>query len=280
MPIEPIGPVVVGVDGSAASMAAVDLAAEEATGRIVPLLVVHASGEPGPDVLPVERAERILDMAVSRALADHPILSVWAERVVGPAADALVDRSKGASLLVLGHRPSGPQEHAGSVAQWVARRVAVPVMVRRPLDTTAPTVDEPWPVAVCIAGASGDDQVAEFAFGEASLRGAPLRAVHIWPGTDVAPSGEHVGFADARDAADQAMVDTLAPWSEKYPDVVVHRVIRHGLDLPVSLTAASRSAQLIIVGSSRREETSTNRPWVVETLIHRASCGVAVVPVN
>jgi nucleotide-binding universal stress UspA family protein len=262
-------------------MVAVDLAAEEATVRIVPLLVVHASGEPGRDVPPVERAERILDMAVSRALADHPILSVWAERLNGSAADALVERAKGASLLVLGHRQSGPQEHAaGSVAQSVARRATVPVMVRRPLDTAAPTVDEPWPVAVCIAGGPGDDQVVEFAFDEASLRGAPLRAVHIWPGTDVSPHGSRVGFADARDAADQAIVDTLTPWSEKYPDVVVHRVIRHGLDLPVSLTAASRSAQLIVVGSSRRGEASTDRPWVVETLIHRASCGVAVVPVN
>ncbi len=281
MPIEPIGPVVVGVDGSATSMVAVDLAAEEATGRIVPLLVVNASGDPGRDQPPAERAVRLLDLAVSRALADHPSLSVWAECLTGPPADALVERSKGASLLVLGHRQSGsPDQSAGSVAQEVARRATVPVIVRRPLDTMVPTVDEPWPVVVCIAGAPGDDRVVEFAFGEASLRGAPLRAVHIWPGATAGTSGAQVGFADARDAADRTIIDVLTPWSEKYSDVVVHRVIRHGLDVPVSLTAASKSAQLIVVGSPRRDGARNARPWVAETLIHRAGCSVAVVPVE
>jgi nucleotide-binding universal stress UspA family protein len=262
-------------------MAAVDLAAEEAAGRIVPLLVVNASDDPGRDRPPGEHTVRLLDLAVSRALADHPSLSVWAECLAGRPADALVARSNGASLLVLGHRQSGsPDQSAGSVAREVARRATVPLMVRRPLDTMAPTVDEPWPVVVCIAGAAGDDRIVEFAFGEASLRGAPLRAVHIWPGATAGMIDAQVGFADARDAADRMIVDVLTPWSEKYPDVVVHRVVKHGLDVPVSLTAASRSAQLIVVGSSRGRGAPNGRPWVAETLIHRAGCGVAVVPVD
>jgi nucleotide-binding universal stress UspA family protein len=274
MPIEPLGPVIVGVDGSPSSMDAVDLAAEEAAGRVVPLLVVNASGD--ADRPPTERAMRLLELAVSRALADHPSLSVSAECLTGPPADALVERSASASLLVLGHRQSAsPDQMAGSVAQEVARRATAPVIVRRPLDTSAPTMDEPWPVVVCVAGAPGDERVVTFAFGEASLRGAALRAVHIWPG---ASAGAAVGFADARDEADRRIVDVLTPWSEKYPDVVIHRVVRHGLDVPVSLTAASKSAQLIVVGSSGRDGAHATRPWVAETLIHRAGCSVAVVP--
>jgi nucleotide-binding universal stress UspA family protein len=243
----------------------------------VPLVVVNASGD--ADRPPAERAVRLLDLAVSRALADHPSLSVSAECLTGPPADTLVERSAGASLLVLGHRQSGsPDQEAGSVAQDVAHRATAPVIVRRPLDTSAATVDEPWPVVVCIAGAPGDDRIVTFAFGEASLRGAALRAVHIWPGASAGTTGVQVGFADARDEADRRIVDVLTPWSEKYPDVVLHRVIRHGLDVPVSLTAASKSAQLIVVGSSRRDGAHRARPWVAETLIHRAGCSVAVVP--
>jgi nucleotide-binding universal stress UspA family protein len=267
MPIEPSGPVVVGVDGSPASMAAVDIAAEEATGRVVPLVIVHAVGRGQ------ERSERVLEHAVSRAYADHPGMSVSAEFATGEPADVLVGRATGACLLVVGHSRSGVL--AGSVAQQVAQRATVPVLVQRALDTTAPTVDEPWPVVACLAGRPGDDEIVQFAFAEAALRGAPLRAVHIWTMADALAAAAG-GFVPARDAADRTLVDALAAWSEKYPEVRVHRVVRQGIDVPVAVTAASRSAQLIVVGSSRRD--GVPRSWVVETVVHRAACGVAVVP--
>jgi nucleotide-binding universal stress UspA family protein len=156
----------------------------------------------------------------------------------------------------------------------------VPLLIVHAVGTTMPTVDEPWPVLVAVAGRPGDDQVVEFAFGEAALRGAPLRAVHIWPTSRAGRTLPLRGFAETRDAADQMLVDTLMPWSEKYPEVMVHRVVRHGLDVPVVLVAASRSAQLIVVGSSRRDGARQVRPWTVEALIQRSSCSVAVVPAD
>jgi nucleotide-binding universal stress UspA family protein len=275
---EPLGRVVVGVDGSPTSMAAVDLAAEEAACRLVPLLIVHAASEPP---MPTDRVQRLLDVAVSEALADHPSITVTAEALPGAPVPALVQRSRGACLLVLGQRRNGTSERsADSVANGVARQATVPVMIRRPLDSTAPTVDEPWPVLVAVAGRPGDDQVVEFAFDEAALRGAPLRAVHIWPTGRAGRTAALHGFADTRDAADQMLVDVLRPWSEKYPEVAVHRVVRHGLDVPVALVAASRSAQLIVVGSSRPDAARQARPWAVEALIQRGSCSVVVVPTD
>jgi len=266
MPIEPIGPVVVGVDGTPASLTAVDIAAEEATGRVVPLVIVHAVRRDQ------ERPDRVLETAVSRAYSDHPGMSVSTELVAGEPADVLVDRSAAGCLLVVGHARSGPL--AGSVAQQVAQRSTVPVLVQRTIDTMAPTVDEPWPVVACLAGRPGDDQVVQFAFAEAALRGAPLRAVHIWNRSD-SLAADAGGFVSARDAADQMLVDALTAWSEKYPEVRVHRVVRQGIDVPVAVTAASRSAQLIVVGSCR---SGVPRSWVVETVVHRAACSVAVVP--
>ncbi len=277
--MEPLGNVVVGIDGSVASVAALDLAAEEAVARVVPLLVVHARDEDAAD-RNRPSVNRMLDLAVSRACAEHPCLSVTAALVTGTAVDVLVDQSRDASLLVVGHRGhSRPREpRAGSVAQQVANRAAVPVIVHRPLDTPARNPYEPLPVLVGVAGRPGDDQVVEFAFAEASLRGAPLRAVHIWPGSlDTEDHYVAHGFAQERDEADRVLVDALWAWSEKYPDVSVHRVVRHGLDVPVALTAASKTAQLIVVGSTRLSGP-LYRPWVSAALVHRAGCCVAVVP--
>jgi nucleotide-binding universal stress UspA family protein len=281
MASEPMGPVIVGVDGSAASLAALDLAAEEAMGRVVPLLVVHAYDGSGKHV-GVGNASRLLDVAVSRACADHPSLSASATLVTGQPADVLVDQSPNASLLVVGHRiRCGSRElRDGSVAQEVVSRSRVPVIVWRTLDTSLPIAAQPRPVLVGVSGRPSDDGVVEFAFAEASLRGAPLWAVHIWPGSAVTPAvtGGH-SFATDRDDADRLLVDALMAWAEKYPEVPVHRVVRHGLDVPVALTAASKVGQLIVVGSALASDPIRQRSWASGVLVHRAGCGVAVVPV-
>jgi nucleotide-binding universal stress UspA family protein len=92
------GSVVVGVDGSASALAAVGLAATEATLRGRPLRVVHAfiwpylrvSLEPSP-VGPPEgglrhEAERVVAEAVAKATAAAPGIPVHGEVVTGTAA--------------------------------------------------------------------------------------------------------------------------------------------------------------------------------------------------
>ena len=131
---------------------------------------------------------------------------------------------------------------------------------------------------VAVTGEPGDDAVIEFAFAEASARGAPLLAVHVWPGSARGDrDASRLGFAQARDDADDALVDALRPWSEKYPEVAVRRAVRHGLDVPMAVTAASRSAQLAVVGTSARLAGRSTLS-VAQILVHRAGCSVAVVP--
>jgi nucleotide-binding universal stress UspA family protein len=278
---EPMEPVVVGVDSSAESMSALDLAAEEAASRVAPLVVVHVCDPPtvGRADQPAA-AQRLLAAAVSRASAEHPALSVTAELLSGVPADALVERAREASLMVLAHRPRCGARTIGarSVAHQVVSRSPVPVVVHRPLSPQA-MAQQPRPVLVGVACAPGDDSVLEFAFEEAARRGAPLRAVHIWPGSVPSRSGWR-GFEAARDEADNRLVDALRPWSEKYPEVAVQRMVRHGLDVPVSLTAASRSAQLVVVGTRHPDEGSRPLLCGAQVLAHRAGCSVAVVPVG
>jgi nucleotide-binding universal stress UspA family protein len=273
MPIEPMGPVVVGVDGSPASLVALDLAVEEATARVLPLVVVHARGTGET----AEAGARLAAVALSRAWSEHP--SVAATAVVGdgdPVA-LLLARSRGASLLVVGHngRCANGRVRLESIVHRMVGPASVPVLVHRRLQTTE---TKERPVLVAVAGAPGDDAVLEFAFAEASVRGAPLLALTVWPGTaqgDRDPS--RYGFAQHRDDADHALVDALRPWSEKYPEVTVRRAVRHGLDVPMAVAAASRSAQVAVVGTSARPGRRSTLS-LAQILTHRAGCPVAVVP--
>jgi nucleotide-binding universal stress UspA family protein len=262
MSVEPTGPVVVGVDGSPGSLAAVDLAAEEAAARVVPLVVVHGYGGPA---MSRAASARLLELAAARVGAEHPGLAVDLEPVPGDAADALVVWSREACLLVVGHRGRW-EPPAGCVASRVAARASVPVIVHRPLDT-AHDVPQPRPVLVGVNGNSDVEPLVELGFIEAALRGAPLLAARVRPRAGAATAGE------------RAVAEAVTGWSEKYPEVRVSWLVRYGLDVPVVLTAASRSAQLVVVGAARRLQGL--RPGSVsEVLMQRAGCPLAVVPAD
>ena len=102
--------VVVGVDGSEASLRAVDWAADEAEYRCAKLRVVHANFLEH-DVLnsPIfedeaKRESAVIQAAVERARLRCPDVAVEARTVEPPAAESLIQASIGAELLVVGSR--------------------------------------------------------------------------------------------------------------------------------------------------------------------------------
>jgi nucleotide-binding universal stress UspA family protein len=275
MTTEPVGPVIVGVDGTLTSLAAVDLAAEEALARVTPLLVLHAhGGEPRQPDSRMLGVGRVLEVAAARARSEHPGLSVATDLVSAHPVDALLRCSGSASLIVVGH--AGGVQDGRSVAARVAAGAGRPVLVYRPL---AAEVSEPLsrPVLVGLAGAIGADSLVEFAFAEAALRGAPLLALHAWSEpadrypTGFGPDGYHGQLA--REGAERLLSGSLSAWADKYPEVAVRHAVRHCLDVGVALTAASRSAQLVVVGQPHTVAGS-----VFSVLLHRAGCPVVVVP--
>ena len=137
--------VVVGVDGSAGSQAAIRLAATEASYRTAPLLAVMAySGERtlgAPASRPVstlrtaadERAttEAMLHDIVRDALGDQAD-GVTCRTVAGLPGHALVTvaREAGAQLMVLATRRDGTVARVlGAVSQHVLRNAPCPVLV-------------------------------------------------------------------------------------------------------------------------------------------------------
>lgn len=292
MPIEPMQPVVVGVDGSDESLAALDLAADEAAGRVTPLVVVHAyprawrpavaPGAPEP-ARALNLRRRLLNSAVGRVSAEHPCLAVEGDLVPGEPAEVLLSRSAHARLLVVGHSGSGLDgPPLGGVALRVAQHAPAPVLVHRPFHLSASVVS-PRPVLVCVDGLAGAEPLVGFAFDAAALRGVPLVAMYVWSQpAGAVPAGIHpeaYGYADARDEADRMLAEALAGWSGKYPDVPVRREVRHSLDVVRTLREASASAQLVVVGRSRHNGIAgLLLGSVSRAMVQRAGCPVAVIP--
>lgn len=263
------GAVLVGAEPSRCGMAAVDLAADVAADRRAELVMLHAAVDAGVGA-------DFLATAVRRALARRPGLTVCTELTGEPPATALLSFARLVDLMVVGHhgrgtgRPHGSP--AGSVAVRVADRSPVPVIVHRPLEGPG-SVGRPVVVGVGTAPADGP---LAFAFAEAARLAVPLVVEHVWSG----PADNHPAVAGldrgpelaALDAATRLLSDTVAVWSDKFPDVEVRRALRHGLDPAFALTAASRAARLLVVGSTGSAEP------LIRAVVHRAGCPVAVVP--
>lgn len=146
--------IVVGVDETESSRRALAWAAGEALRRDATLQVVTAwtwdavEGAPLAAVDPqtmMEIAERTQDEAVTAVLSGMREQPVVAREVVqSTAADALVEASRQADLVVVGTHGRGPVRSflLGSVSQSVIKHAACPVVVMPPVHNTVPDHQE------------------------------------------------------------------------------------------------------------------------------------------
>ncbi|GAA1331519.1 universal stress protein [Saccharothrix algeriensis] len=281
-------PIVVGVDGSASALAATGWAAREAARHRVPLRLVHAyllppTGYPelvvnGPEVRQAfeqQGRQWVQDAAVA-ARAAVPDVRVETAVVVDHPAAALVAASREARQVVLGSRGLGGFTGllVGSVAVAVSAHGACPVVVVR-----AEGVGD-GPVVVGVDGSPASEEAIDFAFEEASLRGAPLTAVIAW-NDFLVDSAYHsrftVDWAEVEQEQLRVLAERLAGRQEKYPDVRVHRAVVH--DRPVrALLALAERARLLVVGSHGRGGfTGMLLGSTSQALVRHAPCPLAVV---
>ncbi|MGX4693872.1 universal stress protein [Streptomyces sp. JNUCC 63] len=295
-------PVVAGVDGSEESLAAAEWAAREAERRGRSLRLFHAwNWHPDPaDGVRVDAARRrlarqVLSRAEDRVRGACPGVRLEEEQVLGPATTALLRAAGRAEVLVLGSRGlSGFTGFlVGSVALGTVARAGCPVVLVRAGEEAA---DEHLPaadgsastrtgyrdVALGLNVAVPCDEVIEFAFRQAQLRRARLRAVYAWQQPSALSLGPgEIALVDGPGRAEEwqgFLSAVLQVWRDKYPEVeVVETVVR---DKPsTALVRAASGASLLVVG--RRPSARPAGPHtgpVTHAAIHHAGCPVAVVP--
>lgn len=259
--------VLVAVDGSGPSDDAVRWAAAEAVLRHQQLSIVSvvnpvANGwsEPGMFGSPItaefaawqqDQADKVVADAarIARDSVPGTTLDISTEVSLTTVVPTLIDLSKQAAMVVVGSRGLGAAGRMllGSVSTALIHHAHCPVTV---IHGPVSAESTGGPVVVGIDGSPASERATALAFEEASWRHAELVALHAFSNTEW-PEVLPMPWPAFAAEAGETLAERLAGWQERYPDVVVRRVVVR--DQPVqNLLAQSESAQLVIVGSHGR----------------------------
>lgn len=280
-------PIVVGVDGSATSDAALDWAVHEASTRHVPLHLVSA-WNPSYDLDTLglaaatveDHCAAVLAAAQERVAAADPSVPVTRTSYIGPATTALTSTSRHADTVVVGSRRLRPLSAflLGATSLEVAAHAACPVVV---VGADTPPASAAQRVVVGVDGTSSSSEAVAYAFSYASTHDLPLTVLHAYQAEYVAGVISELAAEESNARVGQqelaVTAEAVAGWQEKYPDVRVETLtVRHH---PVeALVDASRTAALLVVGGRRRGVFGGALLGAIgHGVLHDAHCPVAVV---
>jgi nucleotide-binding universal stress UspA family protein len=277
--------VLVGVDGRPCTADALDWSAAEAAARRCRLRIVHAFhwtitpdpyGLLGPfDTMALAReaAEQLLAEAVSRARVVAPDTTVSAHLALGTAKHVLAEESHDAQLLVVGGREPGstPGTASTAVSRGLLGCAHCPVVAIRHRAAPQPARTSPR-VVLGVDDPGRATAATRFAFQAAAQRGLPLVVVHAHRPTG--PSNTPGWEVAALDSIERSFAD----YRTEFPDVSVHVAIASG-DPVATLTALSRDAALLVVGSAARGGLLTlGRRSITNGLLDQATTPLAILP--
>jgi nucleotide-binding universal stress UspA family protein len=244
----PASSVVVGIDGSPSATQAAVWAIDEAASRDIPLRLVYvidAAGltSPGEELAHVAAAGSALDGTQRTVEATRRPVKIETEILWGTPLTKLTEQSRSAAMICIG---SIGIKHAcygeGSVAGALPGSARCPVAV-----VHLPVRWSPRPHTETIVVEAENDLVLQYAFEEAKLRRAPLRAITLWQAE--APEDLANGNRLARAQLDRR----ITRWRRMYPDVVVESAAVHA-DLSGYLAELGESVQLLVTGVSGQRD--------------------------
>jgi nucleotide-binding universal stress UspA family protein len=192
--------IIVGVDGSPASDAAVGWAAHDAVIRGMPLTLMRVENAAASTWAQAPLLEELAgwqeaegrSMLANALKIAHDItkdaspITINGELQFSAPGPTLVDRSEDAELIVVGTDGRGALARGllGSVSSGLVRHARCPVAVIHDGELRMPHPTEA-PVLVGVDGSSASDLATEIAFDEASRRRVGLTALHAWSDREV-----------------------------------------------------------------------------------------------
>jgi nucleotide-binding universal stress UspA family protein len=277
--------IVVGVDGSPASDAAVGYALMLGRSLPAPVRLVHAVPMYSPvGVMPVLTGEVFADTGREllagverRARLAAPDVEVLTSRPIGPSGSCLVEAAEDAQLVVLGRGIRLDRIVSGSTAAHVTIHASCPVRI----------VPEDWtpeeaggPVVVGLKDIETSVDLLRRGFAVASQAGRPLVVLHAW---HLPPGYEQIVTApdlDAWNAHAAARIEhALKAIRTVFPDVAVEvRVVQ--AKATDGLVEASAGAGLVLVGRRSHRRPFDRLGSIARTLQRTGRCPVEAGPAS
>ena len=260
-------PIMVGVDGSQAGIAAALWGVDEANSRGVPLrlIAVIKQMHPSPDdyTRDLAHAETSLREAQSAIAASGKFAKIETEIPRGPAGPVLVEASRDAQIICIGSVGIGRYARSilGSVATELAEKAHCPVaVIRTDFDQAPPDVN--W-IVVRMTDAPGNDAVVEHAAREANLRRAPMLVLGGRP-------------EELTEHADGAFEQRVEDWRGRHPEVRVYPITTK-FAIASFLRVNAERVQLAVIGGAEADQLADLVGPSGHPLFHHPECSVLVV---
>ncbi|MFC5957231.1 universal stress protein [Streptomyces pratens] len=281
-------PIVIGVDPDPDKRTALAWAADEADRRRLPLTLVYAQGKPVPGFRQEgsppswekwreelhTAGNDVLERAAAFVESRCPGVDTSAVLAEGHPAWVLAEHSHHATQVVVGSWHLGAvREQFGSaaVALPLTAHAACPVVVLREAEHTT---QQPPYFVVGVDGSPHSAAAVDFAFEEASLRGAALRALYVWHTPLLGVLDEDAALQECR----RLLSETVAGRTAAHPAVELHHEVVKGHPVQ-ELTEASAHALGLVVGTRGRGGFGDMLLGSVsQGVLHHAHCPVLVVP--
>ena len=260
-------PIIVGIDGSQAAIAAALWAIDEAISRAVPLRLISVIKQTHPspddyarDLAHAENALRETELAIAGAA--RPV-KVETEIPRGPAGAVLVEASHDAEMVCVGSVGIGRYTRSilGSTATDLAEKAHCPVAVIR-TESDQPPPDINW-IVVRMVDRPDNEAVVQQATSEAKLRRAPMLVLGGRP-------------EELTEHADGDFERRVQDWRRRHPEVVVY---------PISTTFAiarflninNQRVRLAVIGADEVDQLARLIGPGGHPLFHHPECSVLVV---
>jgi len=278
--------VLVGVDGSEPSRAALEWAMDEAVLRGLRVEVLRAMSRPLYEAYAgaaFERYESVARMELEQMQDDlrarYPDVPVTICLSAEFPVAALIAKRADVLLRVVGLRGRGglPGSKVGSTAYQVAAHAPGPVVVVGDEPSVATAERE---VLIGVDGVRDAQVPLKAGYVEARARGARIRAVHTWRHPSAMAPGDMMFPVHDRAIAEhdeqRQLAEALAGWKADDPEQTYIAEVRHAGAVE-TLSHLSATAELLVVGARGRHGFPLLALGsVAHGALHHAHCPVLI----